>query len=250
MAGFQLTPVEGDPFQERLALQDYARTLPAPPPAPLDDFGYRPPGRPQPALPGLAGVAGDPSRSLAVRIPAAIGSSLADQGVGLARSAWGAAMLPGDVARRLVDPSSPEAIRRSTDLAGLLTLPAAGGEFNPDIARMGLTPVEGDPFERTVRLYHGTTDEGMVGIQETGKIYGKAFFSPRRSAAEDYAGDARNVVSAEVPISKLKIDADLPGAKLLPVDEANSYLGNNDWTIHDYLDAGHSVGTEEDVPIR
>lgn len=33
--------------------------------------------------------------------------------------------LAGDVARGLVDPSSPEAIRRSTDLAGLLTLPAA-----------------------------------------------------------------------------------------------------------------------------
>ena len=101
---------------------------------------------PQPALPGLAGIASDPSRSMAVRIPAAIGSSLADQGMGLAQSMWGAATLPGDVAKGLVDPSSPEAIRRSTDLAGLLTLPSVGAEANPDILNAGgLSSVKGKP---------------------------------------------------------------------------------------------------------
>ena len=140
-----LTPVDGDPFQQTMALQDYARTLPnvpAQPPigqpggAPLEDF-LPPPTTsvaPQPAIPGLAAVAGDPSRSMAVRLPAAIGSSLADQGVGLAQSAWGAATLPGDVARGLVDPNSPEAVRRSTDLAGMLTLPTldAGAVADPN----------------------------------------------------------------------------------------------------------------------
>ena len=148
-AKYQFTPVEGNPFQQNMALTDYARTLPAPAPAPLNDFGYAPPAAQQPAIPGLAGVAGDPSRSMAVRIPAALGSSLADQGMGLAQSAWGAATLPGDVAKGLVDPNSPEAIRRSTDLAGLLTLPAAGAEANPDI--MGAMS--------GARGYHATWDD-------------------------------------------------------------------------------------------
>lgn len=126
-----------------MALTDYARTLPAAQPrigqpggAPLDDFAPAPvsAAAPQPTFPGLAGIAGDPSRALAVRLPAAIGSSLADQGRGLVQSAWGAATLPGDVARGLVDPNSPEAVRRSTDLAGLLTLPAvdAGAVADPN----------------------------------------------------------------------------------------------------------------------
>ena len=94
-----LTPVEGDPFQQNMAITDYARTLPnaAQPPigqaggAPLNDFapGTVSSSAPQPALPGLAGVAGDPSRSMAVRLPAAIGSSLADQGMGLAQIGMG-----------------------------------------------------------------------------------------------------------------------------------------------------------------
>jgi hypothetical protein len=151
---FQLTPVEGNPF---MALQDYAKTLPnlpAQPPigqpggAPLDDFAPPPASTaaPQPAIPALAAVASDPSRSMAVRLPAAIGSSLADQGVGLAKSAWGAATLPGDVAKGLIDPSSPEAIRRSTDLAGLLTLPSVGAEANPDVLNAGgLSSAKGKP---------------------------------------------------------------------------------------------------------
>lgn len=149
-AQYQLTPVDGDPFQQNIALTDYARTLSATQPpigqpggAPLDDFAPAPvsAAAPQPTFPGLAGVAGDPSRSLAVRLPAAIGSSLADQGRGLVQSAWGAATLPGDVARGLVDPNSPEAIRRSTDLAGLLTLPN-GAE--PQLAPEVMAPRAGE----------------------------------------------------------------------------------------------------------
>src|SRR5271168_2416245 len=90
-AGPTLTPVDGDPFQQNMAVTDYARELPntpAQPPigqpggAPLDDFQPAPTGlaaQPDHAIPGLAAVAGDPSRSMAVRLPAAIGSSLADQ---------------------------------------------------------------------------------------------------------------------------------------------------------------------------
>ena len=197
-ARYQYTPVEGNPFQQNMALADYARTLPAPAPAPLNDFGYAPPSAPQPALPGLASVAGDPSRSMAVRIPAAIGSSLADQGMGLAQSAWGAATLPGDVARGLVDPSSPEAIRRSTDLAGLLTLSAAGGEANPDImgamsGARGSKAFEGskvvDAKGEPLTVYHGSNAEydTMDPSQGTG---GASWFTTDLGHAQSF-GDVK-----------------------------------------------------------
>lgn len=200
-AGLGLIPVEGDPFANPAAANpSYGMAQPPlgqPGSAPLDDFMPAPiqAAAPQPVPTGLAGVAGDPSRSMAVRVPAAIGSSLADQAMGLARSAWGAATLPGDVATGKVDPNSAEAIGRSTDLAGMLTLPAALGEANPNIARVGLTPVAGNPFAaaglktkivdeggnpRTV--YHGTTsdftdfDESARGTNTGASGAEKAFF--------------------------------------------------------------------------
>ena len=195
-----LTPVEGDPFQQNMAITDYARGLPTgltlgqPGYAPLNDFAPAPSAAPQPAIPGLAGVAGDPSRSMAVRIPAAIGSSLADQGVGLAKSAWGAATLPGDVAKGLVDPNSPEAIRRSTDLAGLLTLPSVGGEASPDVLN--------------VMGYHGSPNKDLTTISaspsvrqfDNGTSQLGAFFAPEERGAVRYAGDDGRIYSADVPL--------------------------------------------------
>jgi hypothetical protein len=190
---FALMPVEGDPFQQNMAVTDYAWTLPnvpVQPPigmpggAPLEDFAPAPvsTAAPQPTFPGLAGIAGDPSRSLAVRLPAAIGSSLADQGRGLVQSAWEAATLPGDVARGLVDPNSPEAIRRSTDLAGLLTLPAAGGEFNPDVMNAG-----------PITAYHGSPhsfdqfDLSKIGTGEGAQAYGHGlYFAGNEDVAKAY----------------------------------------------------------------
>lgn len=172
--GYYLTPVDSSPFSTAYASSPMRRILPTSQPAlgqaggaPLDDFAPAPTldqVAPQSAPTGLAAVASDPSQSMAVRVPAAIGSSLADQAGGLIRSAWGGATLPGDVARGLVDPNSPEAVWRSTDLAGLL-ISSAGGEANPNVLRanagVSLTPIAHDPFagENAITAYHGSPKE-------------------------------------------------------------------------------------------
>ena len=82
----------------------------------------------------LAQAAGDPTRPMYQRIGSALGAEGYNLGAGMLSSAYGAATLPGDVATGRVDPSSPEAIRRSTDLAGMLTMPAAtSGAGNPNV---------------------------------------------------------------------------------------------------------------------
>jgi hypothetical protein len=100
----------------------------------------------------------------------------------------------------------------------------------------------------TVTLYHGTSPEGLAAIQQTGHINSPAFFSPTKKAASEYAAGGP-VVEVKVPKSSLKIDFDLPGAQLLGVADANGYAGNENWTVDDYLNAGHSVGTEHPVSI-
>lgn len=99
-----------------------------------------------------------------------------------------------------------------------------------------------------VTMYHGTTPEGFSGINSSGKIDGPAFFSNRRSNAEDYG---QHIVEVDVPTNVLKIDADMPGAYLMSVDEANGYFNNKGWTIDDYIRANrYSFGVDGDVPIR
>jgi len=53
-----------------------------------------------------------------------------------------------------------------------------------------------------------------------------------------------------VPKTALKIDLDLPGGKLLSVEEANGYLDNPDWNLDDYLGRGFSVGVEQSVQVK
>jgi hypothetical protein len=102
-----------------------------------------------------------------------------------------------------------------------------------------------------VRLYHGTSEEGFGEINRLGSIWGPAFFSPRREVAESYAeANGGDVLSALVPKEHLLIDADLPGARLMTVDEANVHLDNPGWSIDDYLRNGQSVGVKHDVPIE
>ena len=246
-----LTSVDGDPFQQNMALQDYARTLPnvAQPPigqaggAPLNDFAPAPvsPTAPQPAIPGLAGVAGDPSRSMAVRLPAAIGSSLADQGMGLAQSMWGAATLPGDVAKGLVDPSSPDAIRRSTDLAGLLTLPSVGAEANPDV----LGAMSG------ARGYHATWDD--FGNPDFSKLGEATLPNVEGSSIEPWAmnlaksgfwSSATPEVAAKMG-APLTLPFDLSGemksyGSLDELETAISNAGGPEQFRRDMIDAGFS----------
>ena len=98
-----------------------------------------------------------------------------------------------------------------------------------------------------VRLFHGTTQEGHAQITGGGSILGPAFFTPRREMAESYGP---HVVEAHVPKDRLMIDFDLPGAKLLSLEEANRYAGTPGRTIDDWLQSGQSVGVPNDVPIK
>lgn len=98
-----------------------------------------------------------------------------------------------------------------------------------------------------VRMYHGTTDEGKAGIEADGLVRGPAFFSDRQGQAGSFGGHV-----FEVPVRKsdLMIDADLPGGRLLTVEEANRYWDNEGWTVDDYLNAGrYSFGVDKDVPL-
>lgn len=97
----------------------------------------------------------------------------------------------------------------------------------------------------TVRLYHGTTEDGMRGLEESGQFFGRPFLTPDRMVAEDYAanvgGDKDTVLAIDVPKSLLEVDFDLPGSRTLTVDDANAYSGKSGWTIDDYLKSGQSV---------
>jgi len=100
-----------------------------------------------------------------------------------------------------------------------------------------------------IRLFHGTSPEGLEAIKSTGRINGPAFFTGRKGVAQDYAGGGP-VVEVNVPKSKLKVDFDLPGGQLLKVKDANGYSGKEGWTIDDYIRNGHSVGIDGHVSTK
>jgi hypothetical protein len=106
--------------------------------------------------------------------------------------------------------------------------------------------------EDTVKLFHGTTEEGYKGITSSNKIEGPVYLTPRSDVAKDYSLQNSSdpyVVEVNVPKNKLMIDFDLPGGRLLDVESANSYSGNTGWTIDDYLSRGYSVGVNDGVPL-
>jgi len=80
----------------------------------------------------------------------------------LAKSAYGAATLPGDVYAGKVNPMSDEAVGRSAELAGLMTLGAGGVPAGRNEMRMGIKAYHGSPHdfpaERLVRFPDGRTD--------------------------------------------------------------------------------------------
>lgn len=98
-------------------------------------------------------------------------------------------------------------------------------------------------------LYHGTNEIGYNAIQESGFLRGPVFLTPRKDIADEYGGDSDFTIKVSIPADKLKIDFDLPGQRLLTVDEANDYSGNDGWTIDDYIADGASVGVDENIVI-
>ena len=98
-----------------------------------------------------------------------------------------------------------------------------------------------------IKLYHGTNKSGKAGIDSDKKINGPAYFTSQKSVADDYGSG--EVVSVSIDRDDLMVDLDLTGGRLLNVEAANEYLGNDGWTIDDYLEKGISVGVDGDVSI-
>lgn len=136
--------------------------------------------------------------------------------------------------------------RQSFDATGAVMAGSSFAQAPKGAFRSGAARMEQEP---SINLYHGTTEEGAEGILNSKKIFGPAFFSDRRDMASDYSVGG-HVIEAKVPISRLMIDADLPGQKLLSVDDANGYFDNPGWTINDYLSARrYSFGVKDDVNL-
>jgi hypothetical protein len=76
----------------------------------------------------------------------------------MAKSAYSAATLPGDVYSGQVDPNSDEAIRRSADLAGMMTLGAGAVPATANELRMGI--------RSGTRYLHGTLADHVPSIKE------------------------------------------------------------------------------------
>lgn len=103
-----------------------------------------------------------------------------------------------------------------------------------------------------VDLFHGTTPEAFESINEQGILNGPAYFTPRRSIAEDY-GDLDSILEVRLPSGELMVDLDLPGGQLLPPQAAAGFLdwpSPDDATIEDFIDGGYSVGVKKSVLLR
>jgi hypothetical protein len=100
-----------------------------------------------------------------------------------------------------------------------------------------------------ITLYHGTSKSNFSEISKTGILNGPVFLTPKKEVAGEYSGDGE-VIEVNIPEKDIKIDLDLPGAKLLSVEEANDYLGNQDWTLDTYIENGYSVGTEKSIYLN
>ena len=94
-------------------------------------------------------------------------------------------------------------------------------------------------------VYHGTSKSAAETIRSSGKITGPVFLTPRREIAASYGEE---IIEVQVSEDDLMIDLDLPGGRLLSVESANDY-SDRDWTIGEYIKAGHSVGLVDAVKI-
>lgn len=133
LPGVSLTPVDHDPFNVNSyapmeATTPVQSTLSPEFSDPITQQAYeRANATTQPTVDPSQKWMQDTSLPLVSRLGGAIRTSLWDQMYGLASSAWGAATLPGDVATGKVDPNSPEALARSTNLAGFMGTGPTGG---------------------------------------------------------------------------------------------------------------------------
>lgn len=101
----------------------------------------------------------------------------------IAKSAWGAFTLPGDVYAGKVDPLSDEGVQRSADLAGFVTLGA------------GAIPAEANSARAGIKVYHGSPhdfdkfelSDKTIGTGEGAQAYGHGlYFAENEDVAHAY----------------------------------------------------------------
>lgn len=136
-----LTSVDHDPFQDAIT---YANNLP-PVGSPQDQSTH---WAAQSGMPyGGREMAADPTVPMAARIISAVPIALGDQVSNLASTSWNAATLPGDVVLGKTDPMSPDAIARSTNLAGLMQ---SGGEGGVNTTASGWSPAAKSYLDKAI----------------------------------------------------------------------------------------------------
>jgi hypothetical protein len=129
------------------------------------------------------------------------------------KSALGAVTLPRDVYQGKVDPNSQEAIERSADLAGLVTvgsgaIPAAKGEL-----RMGIKAYHGSPHD------FDKFDRSKIGTGEGNQTEGYGFYFSKSDAAAEQYKDPKNPID----FGRLyKVELDAKKDELLHLDDLMS----------------------------
>jgi hypothetical protein len=156
--------------------------------------------------------------------------------VQLAQSAYGAATLPGDVYAGRVDPMSDEAVGRSAELAGLLTMGAGGIPAGRNEMRMGIKAYHGSPhdFDQFSMSKIGTGEGAQAyghglyfaGNEGVAKGYRDALkpgkgMTPTDTAARAIDGSGGDVAAALKAISERIDDA---AARGVPYDEIKSLM--------------------------
>ena len=139
----------------------------------------------------------------------------------LAKDAWGAVTLPGDVYQGNVSMygddgrTNPEVINRSMDLAGLVT----GGSY--------AAPAMKDASGMGIRAYHGSPhdfdrfDLSKIGTGEGAQAYGHGlYFAENEGVAKGYR-------DALAPKALIKPDADMLDPQRIAAELFDSYRGQN-----------------------
>jgi len=153
----------------------------------------------------------------------------------LAKSAYGAVTLPGDVYAGKVNPMSDEAVGRSAELAGLMTLGAGAVPAGRNEMRMGIKAYHGSPhdFDRF--------DMSKIGTGEGAQAYGHGLYF---AGNEDVARGYRQT------LSRRNIETSLDGQPITSWPTTIDALQKKDWRLARYLDEYGRVGGDRDEFIK
>lgn len=163
----------------------------------------------------------------------------------MAKSAWGAFTLPGDVYAGRVDPLSDEAVQRSADLAGMVTLGA------------GAIPAEANSIRSGMKVYRGgyrphDADDLIDRIDRNGAIY---FHQDKDVAGEygfvsEYNVDTSQFFDATTPEGRKIFDKKYKGEAIEAKKDGYSGVIYNDPHDWDYEPSGYEIVVFDPLAIK